>query len=126
MPSGMPNIVAIIDDDGDVRDVLDALLESAGLPASGASDLFVELRPAMGLIQDATGEAVTACVDFLVNVGVLGGQPSRVAAADCQHMVWQGGRWVIASGPEAEPTASLWPGTQASYDLGYQWLAILP
>ena len=25
-----PNIVAIIDDDGDVRDVLDALLESAG------------------------------------------------------------------------------------------------
>ncbi len=30
MPSGMPNIVAIIDDDGDVRDVLDALLESAG------------------------------------------------------------------------------------------------
>jgi two-component system response regulator FixJ len=30
VPSGMPNIVAIIDDDGDVRDVLDALLESAG------------------------------------------------------------------------------------------------
>lgn len=30
MPSGMPNIVAIIDDDGDVRDVLDALLETAG------------------------------------------------------------------------------------------------
>ena len=26
----MPNIVAIIDDDGDVRDVLDALLEAAG------------------------------------------------------------------------------------------------
>jgi FixJ family two-component response regulator len=30
VPSGMPNIVAIIDDDGDVRDVLDALLEAAG------------------------------------------------------------------------------------------------
>jgi FixJ family two-component response regulator len=30
VPSGMLNIVAIIDDDGDVRDVLDALLESAG------------------------------------------------------------------------------------------------
>src|SRR5215471_6454866 len=28
--SDNPNIVAIIDDDGDVRDVLDALLESAG------------------------------------------------------------------------------------------------
>jgi FixJ family two-component response regulator len=30
VPSGMPNIVAIIDDDGDVREVLDALLETAG------------------------------------------------------------------------------------------------
>src|SRR5690242_1235518 len=30
VPSGNTNIVAIIDDDGDVRDVLDALLESAG------------------------------------------------------------------------------------------------
>ncbi|HEY7581100.1 MAG TPA: response regulator [Acetobacteraceae bacterium] len=30
MPSGAPNIVAIVDDDGDVRDVLDALLESVG------------------------------------------------------------------------------------------------
>ena len=30
MPVENPNIVAIVDDDGDVRDVLDALLESAG------------------------------------------------------------------------------------------------
>jgi FixJ family two-component response regulator len=30
VPSGPPNIVAIVDDDGDVRDVLDALLESVG------------------------------------------------------------------------------------------------
>lgn len=30
MPSGDLNIVAIVDDDGDVRDVLDALLEQAG------------------------------------------------------------------------------------------------
>lgn len=30
MPSDEANIVAIVDDDGDVRDVLDALLESAG------------------------------------------------------------------------------------------------
>ncbi len=30
MPLGNLNIVAIVDDDGDVRDVLDALLESAG------------------------------------------------------------------------------------------------
>jgi len=30
VPSGELNIVAIVDDDGDVRDVLDALLEQAG------------------------------------------------------------------------------------------------
>lgn len=30
MPLGNLNIVAIVDDDGDVRDVLDALLEAAG------------------------------------------------------------------------------------------------
>lgn len=30
MPLGNLNIVAIVDDDGDVRDVLDALLETAG------------------------------------------------------------------------------------------------
>ena len=30
MPTGNLNIVAIVDDDGDVRDVLDALLESVG------------------------------------------------------------------------------------------------
>ena len=30
MPSDSPNIVAIVDDDGDVREVLDALLELVG------------------------------------------------------------------------------------------------
>ncbi len=30
MPSNNPNIVAIVDDDGDVREVLEALLESVG------------------------------------------------------------------------------------------------
>lgn len=30
VPAENPNIVAIVDDDGDVRDVLDALLETAG------------------------------------------------------------------------------------------------
>ena len=30
MPTGNPNIVAIVDDDGDVSEVLDALLESVG------------------------------------------------------------------------------------------------
>ena len=41
-------------------------------------------------------------------------------------MTWLGDRWVIAAGEEADPTPSLWPGSQASYDVGYQWLEILP
>jgi hypothetical protein len=101
------------------------LLESAGLPANGSSDLTIQLDPEMGRIQHA-GEEPTVCVDFVLSATVRGGAPTQSAVADCQHMTWLGGRWVIASGPEATPTASLWPGTQASYDAGYEWLEIQP
>ena len=77
----------------------------------------------MGLIQDQTP---TVCVDFILTASVRGGQPDRIAVADCQRMTWQDGRWVIAPGPEAPPTPSLWPGSQASYDVGYQWLEVEP
>ena len=53
---------------------------------------------------------------------------AQVAAADCQRMVWQddatGGRWVIGPGEEPAEAPSLWPGTQASFDAGYQWLEV--
>ena len=39
-------------------------------------------------------------------------------------MIWRGDRWVIAPGPEPAPTPSLWPGTQAALDAGYQWLEV--
>lgn len=100
-----------------------SLLESAQLPASGATDLTIRLEPAMGLIQDDTP---TVCVDFILSVAVLGNPAYRIAVADCQRMEWVGERWLIAAGQEASPTPSLWPGSQASYDVGYQWLEIEP
>lgn len=99
------------------------LLESAGLPANGSTELAIQLEPAMGLVHD---QAPTVCVDFILSVTVRGGEPSRIAAADCQHMTWTGKRWVIAAGDEAAATPSLWPGSQASYDAGYQWLEVEP
>jgi hypothetical protein len=102
------------------------LLESAGLPANGASDLAIQLDPAMGLIQDTGTGAATVCVDFILTATVGANPPDRIAAADCQHMTRRVGRWVIAPGAEAAPTPSLWPGTQESYDAGYQWLEVLP
>ncbi|KRA39359.1 MULTISPECIES: hypothetical protein [unclassified Nocardioides] len=103
-----------------------ALLESAGLPANGSSEFAVQLEPSMGLIQASDDGSATVCVDFILTVVVGEGAPDRIAAADCQHMAWTDDRWVIASGDEATPTPSLWPGTQASYDAGYQWLEVAP
>ena len=102
------------------------LLEAAGLPANGSTDLAIQLEPAMGLVQAAGTRSATVCVDFILTATVAGKQPDRVAAVDCQHMNWRGDHWAIAPGEEAEPTPSLWPGTQASYDAGYQWLEFLP
>jgi hypothetical protein len=102
------------------------LLESAGLPASGVTDLVVELQPAMGFIRGSAGEVVTGCIDFLLVVNLPGESPNRIAVADCQAMQWRENRWLIARGPEAEPAPSLWPGTQASYDAGYLWIEIRP
>ena len=103
------------------------LLSSAGLPADGTSDLQVGLRPAMGLIKGSVGEDfVVPCVDFVLTISPVGGPATRVAVADCQRMVWEGGRWRI--GPGAEPVSwpSIWPGTRASFDAGYQWLTASP
>lgn len=101
-----------------------SLLESAGLPADGSPELAIQLEPAMGLVQDEI--APTVCIDFILSVTVRGGEPARIAVADCQRMTWTGDRWVIAAGDEATPSPSLWPGSQASYDAGYQWLEVEP
>ena len=97
------------------------LLSSAGFPATGAPELQIRLEPAMGFIKGTVGDDfVVGCVDFVIIA--TAGQVNRIAAADCQRMVWHGDRWVIGPGDEPAPAPSLWPGSQASIDAGYQWL----
>lgn len=117
---------------------LDDLLSTAGLTGDGSAQLTIRLDPQMGHLAQA-GQAVTACVDFVATADTIGsgnasgaGEPSRIAVADCQHLVWRtealgdAGRWVIAPGAEAAPMPSTWPGTTASYESGWQWLEIEP
>jgi hypothetical protein len=103
------------------------LLSSAGFPATGAPEMQIRLEPAMGFIKGTVGEDfVIPCVDFVIiaTTSTGAGEVNRIAAADCQRMVWQGDRWVIGSGEEPAPAPSLWPGSQGSIDAGYQWLEV--
>lgn len=99
------------------------LLESAALPANGSTDIAIRLDPVMALIPD---QRPTVCVDFILNASVRGDQPGGIAVSDCQHMVWQDDRWVIAPGEEAASAPSVWPGSSASYAAGYEWLKVEP
>jgi hypothetical protein len=106
-----------------------ALLESAGMSSDGSGSITIGAEPKMGFIKGTVGDDfVIPCVDFIVTATTTTGQPQQVAAADCQRMVWQedadGGRWVIGPGEEPAAAASLWPGTQESFDAGYQWLEV--
>ncbi|MGH3420452.1 MAG: hypothetical protein ACRDOD_12805, partial [Streptosporangiaceae bacterium] len=100
---------------------------SAGLPADGSTDLLIELRPAMGLINGTVGgDYAVPCVDFVASITARTGSVTRVAAADCQRMVWRTDRWMIGPGQEPPAAPSVWPGTSASYDVGYRWLGVSP
>jgi len=108
-----------------------ALLSAADVPADGTGQLTVTAVPSMGLIKGTVGDNyVVPCVNLTVTATLgsptLGGSTYRTAAADCQRMIWTGTRWVIGPGPEPAPAPSLWPGTDASFDAGYQWLETTP
>jgi hypothetical protein len=103
------------------------LLSAAGLPADGSGGLSVTVEPAMGFIKGTVGDDfVIPCVDFVITASADGAKPQRIAAADCQRMVWTDDRWVIGPGEEPAPAPSLWPGTEESFDAGYQWLEVAP
>ena len=107
-----------------VVEAVATLLSAAGFPATGAPEMSIVADPAMGLIKGTVGEDfVIGCVDFVITA-TTAGQTNRIAAADCQRMVWRNGRWVIGPGDEPAPAPSLWPGGQASFDAGYQWLEV--
>ena len=102
------------------------LLDSAGLPADGSPDLQIELRPAMARISDRSSTRATPCVDFVLTTSMPNTPPTRVAVADCQHVVLAAGRWKIAAGAEAASLPSAWPGSRASYAAGYRWIEAAP
>ena len=102
-----------------------ALLESAGMSSEAQNTITIGVEPKMGFIKGTVGDDfVIPCIDFIITATTAAGQPQQVAAADCQRMVWQDGRWVIGAGEEPAPAPSLWPGSQASFDAGYQWLEV--
>ena len=102
-----------------------ALLESAGMSSDAQNSITIAVEPKMGYIKGTVGDDfVVPCIDFIVTATITAGQPQQVAAADCQRMVWQDDRWVIGPGEEPAPAPSLWPGSQASFDAGYQWLEV--
>lgn len=108
---------------------LAGLLESAGLSSDAQNAITIGVEPQMGFIKGTVGDDfVVPCIDFIITATLTTtaapGQPQQVAVADCQRMVWQEDRWVIGPGEEPAPAPSLWPGSQASFDAGYQWLEV--
>ncbi len=94
------------------------LLDAAGT-SGGSGDLAVVATPAMGLIKGTVGsDFVVACVDFEVDVTV--NSTARGALADCQRMVWTGGRWMIGPGAEPADAPSVWPSTDLARQIGYR------
>jgi hypothetical protein len=95
------------------------LLNAAGLPGSGSPSLNLVATPAMGLIKGIVGDDfAVVCVDFAVEVTL--DQTRSAAVADCQRMLWQEGRWVIGPGAEPAEAESVWPDTDAAYDVGFR------
>lgn len=106
-----------------------ALLGSAGLSSDAQNGITINVDPKMGFIKGTVGaDFVVPCVDFIITATLPGGTSQQVAAADCQRMTWEqgagAGRWVIGPGKEPAPAPSLWPGTQASFVAGYEWLEV--
>jgi hypothetical protein len=93
--------------------------DAAGLSGGGSAQLAMTVTPLMGLFKGAVGaDFVIPCVDFEVDATLA--QTSRVAAADCQRMVWRGDRWMIGPGSEPATPPSVWADTDAATRVGYR------
>ncbi len=96
------------------------LLNSAEV-TGGTGQLAVVATPAMGLVKGTVGPDFTVvCVDFALAVTV--NTTARGAIADCQRMVWSGGRWMIGAGAEPADPPSVWPGSDLALQVGYREL----
>ena len=71
------------------------------MSSEAQNTITVGAEPKMGLIKGTVGDDfVIPCIDFIITATTASGQSQQVAAADCQRMVWQDGRWVIGEGEE--------------------------
>ncbi|MCM0621940.1 hypothetical protein [Nocardioides bruguierae] len=95
---------------------LQGVVESSGMKTSGLA-----VEASMGRVESPVRAGTTeVCVDLVLSLE--GVATDQIAAADCQRMSWTGQRWVIAAGTEAAAPPSVWPGSQAAADAGWQWL----
>lgn len=93
--------------------------DAAGLSGGGSQSLSMVMTPVMGLIKGTVGtDFVVPCVDFELDATL--NQTQRVAVADCERMVWTGGRWMIGAGAEPADPPSVWPDTDLALKVGYQ------
>jgi hypothetical protein len=98
---------------------LAGFLTAAGLSGGGSPQLGLVVTPLMGLIKGTVGpHFVIPCVDFEVDATLT--RTARVAVADCQRMVWTGQRWMVGPGSEPADPPSVWPDTDAAFDVGYR------
>ncbi|WP_285601790.1 hypothetical protein [Kineosporia sp. NBRC 101731] len=101
------------------------LLADFGAPATGSANVAMSAAPSMGLLKSTADQAVgndwaVPCLDMTVDI-VRGNQNTQITIADCQRMVWNGTRWLVAAGAEpAVPPAAPWPSTDAAYEAGYR------
>jgi len=92
---------------------------AAGLSGGTNPGLAVRATPMMGLVKATDGpDWAVVCINFEVDATLK--QTARVAAADCQRMLWDADRWLIGPGTEPAPAPSIWPGTDAAIDAGYR------
>jgi len=98
---------------------LAAFLDAAHLSGGGLPQLALVITPLMGLVKGTVGaDFVVPCVDFEFDATLA--QTARVAAADCQRMVWTGHSWMIGPGPEPADAPSVWPDTDLAVQVGYR------
>jgi hypothetical protein len=94
----------------------------SGTQAGAGGRLPLALTPMMGQFKGQVGaDYVVPCIDFELDLTLAA--TARVAAADCQRMVWAGDRWMIGPGREPAPAPNLWPDTEAALDAGYRDLS---
>jgi len=96
-------------------------LLNAAEVTGGPGQLAVVATPSMGVVKGTVGPDFTVvCVDFAIAVTV--NTTARGAIADCQRMVWSGGRWMIGAGAEPADPPSVWPGSDLALQVGYREL----